>query len=205
MRQTLKIGAVVLTVAALTMSGIALAQSDESTDDGAARPAVTKIMERLQDLVTDGTISSEQAEAVAQHLADGVRMHRQRCHAGPGFGAIAEFLEMEPEEFRAALQEFDTLAALAAANGSSGDEVIEFLVAQAEQRLAQAVENGRIDQATADEKLAQIEDAVTRMVNGELPEWGTCVGRPGHRSGDGPGPAEQGFGRGPGGFGAPEA
>lgn len=191
MKQTLKIGITVLVVAALTMSGIALAQTDESTDETTVNEnAVAKIVEKLQGLVDDGTISADQAQAVAEALADEVH---PGGHRGPrGFGQIAEFLGMEAEDFRAALQEYDTLADLAAANGSSADELIDFLVSQAEERIAQAVADGKIDQAEADEKLAEIEERVTTLVNSEIPEPGD---RPGRR---GPGGGEEG------GFGGPQ-
>lgn len=194
MKQTLKIGITALVVAALTMSGIALAQTDESaTDEAATQNAVTRIAERLQELVDAGTISADQAQAVAEHLADGFRPGGRGGHRGPNFGALAEFLGMDGEDFRAALQEYDTLADLAAANGSSADEVIDFLVTQAEERLAQAVEDGKIDQAEADEKLAEITDKITEMVNSEIPEPGAREGRRGPGRG-GPGGEEGGFG-----------
>lgn len=185
MKQTLKIGITFMVVAALTMSGIALAQTDESTDETATQNAVTRIAERLQNLVDDGTITADQAQAVAEHLADGFG---PRGHRGPkGIGQVAEFLGMESEDFRAALQEYDTLADLAAANGSSGDELVEFLVGQAEERLAQAVEDGKVDQAEADEKLAEIEEKITEMVNSEIPEPGERrPGRRGPGGSDGP-------------------
>jgi 3-hydroxyacyl-CoA dehydrogenase len=179
MKQMLKMGITVLVVSALTMSGIALAQTDETTDDTVAQNAVTRIAERLQELVDAGTISADQAQAVAEHLADGFHPGGPRGHRGPNFGAIAEFLGMDAEGFRAALQEYDTLADVAAANGSSADELIEFLVTQAEDRMAQAVEDGKIDQADADEKLAEIEDKVAEMVNSEIPEPGAREGRRG--------------------------
>ena len=184
MKQTLKIGITVLVVAALAMSGIALAQTDESSDDTVNQNVVTRIVERLQDLVDDGTITEDQAQAVAEHLASGFRPGGPRGHRGPHFGAIADFLGMEREEFREALQEYDTLADLAEANGSSGEELVEFLVSQAEERLAQAVENGRITQDEADEKLADIEERITEKVNSEIPELGS---RPGGRRGPGGG------------------
>lgn len=188
MKQTLKIGITFLVVAALTMSGIALAQTDESTDDPAVNQnGVTRIVERLQGLIDDGTISAGQAQAVAEALADGFHPGGPRGHRGPGFGEIADFLGMDAESFRAALQEYDTLADLAAANGSSADELVSFLVTQAEERIAQAVENGRIDQADADEKLAEIEEKVTEKVNSQIPEPGDR--RPGRR---GPGGGEEG-------------
>ena len=185
MKNTLKLGVTVLVVAALTMSGIALAQTDDSTEDTFNENAVSRIVEKLQGLIDDGTISADQAQAVAETLADGFRPGGPRGHRGVHvLGGVAEFLEMEPEDFREALGEYETLADLAAANGSSGDELIEYLVTKAEEHLAQAVDNDRIDQATADEKLAEIEERVTEMVNGEIPEF---QGRPGPgRGGGGP-------------------
>ena len=41
------------------------------------------------------------------------------------------------------------------------------------ERLDNAVENGRIDQAEADEKLAEAEARITDMVNNGRPERGT--------------------------------
>lgn len=187
MKNTLKIGVTIVAVVALTMSGVALAQTDDSTtDDSVDSTAVARIVERLQDLVTDGTITESQAQAVAETLADGFHPGPHRGHHGMrGLGDVADFLGMEPEDFRAALQEYDTLADLAAANGSSGQELIEYLVSQAEDRIAEAVENGRIDQADADEKLADLEERITEMVNADIPEF---QGRPGPGRGFGPGP-----------------
>lgn len=185
MKQTLKIGITALVVATLAMSGIALAQTDEATDE-AAQNAVTRIAEKLQSLVDDGTITADQAEAVAEVLADGFHPRGRKGHRGPNPGAVAEFLGMEVDDFREALQEYDTLADLAAANGSSGSELISFLVGQAEERLDQAVEDGKIEQAEADEKLAEVTVKITEMVNSEIPE---DAGR--RRAGRG-GPGEQG-------------
>ncbi len=191
MKQTLKIGITVLVVASLAMSGIALAQTDESTDQ-AAQNAVTRIAEKLQSLVDDGTITADQAEAVAEVLAEGFRPGGRKGHRGPNFGAIAEFLGMEGDEFRQALQEYDTLADLAAASGSSGSELIAFMVGQAEERLDQAVADGKITQDEADEKLAEVTDKITEMVNSELPE-DAGRRRPGHGGQGGPG-GQSGFG-----------
>ncbi len=185
MKQTLKIGITVLVVASLAMSGIALAQTDETTDE-AAQNAVTKIGEKLQPLVDDGTITADQAAAVAEALADGFQGGPRRGHHRPNLGALAEFLGMETDEFREAMQEYDTLADLAEANDSSGDSVIDFLVGQAEARLDEAVADGKFDQAEADEKLAECTEKITEMVNNGPPEDGGSRGR------RGPGGGEQG-------------
>lgn len=179
MKQTLKIGITVLVVAALAMSGIALAQTDEAGDETVSQNAVTRIVEKLQGLVDAGTISADQAEAVAETLADGFRPGGPRGHRGPHFGAVAEFLGLDAEEFRAELLEHGTLADLAAANGSSESDLVDFLVQQAEERLAQAVADGRIEQSDADARLADITERITDLVNRELPTPGEFEGRPG--------------------------
>jgi polyhydroxyalkanoate synthesis regulator phasin len=193
MKQTLKIGITVLVVAAMTMSGIALAQTDESADE-AAQNAVTRIAEHLQELVDQGTISADQAQAVAEFLAEnGPRRGGPEGRRGPGggLGNVAEFLGMEAEDFRAALQEYDTLAAVAEANGSSASELIDYLVGEAEERIAQAVADEKLTQAEADEKLAELTDKITEKVNSPIPERGEGggEGRRGPRGG-----GEGGFG-----------
>jgi hypothetical protein len=91
---------------------------------------------------------------------------------------------METDEFREAMQEYDTLADLAEANGSSGDSVIDFLVGQVEERLDEAVADGKFDQAEADEKLADATDKITEMVNYGPPEDGGPRGRRGQGGGE---------------------
>lgn len=201
MKQTLKIGITVLVVATLAMSGIALAQTNESTDE-TVKNVVTRIVKRLQSLVGDGTITAVQAEAVAAVLADGVRPEAlpetrpetrpeaRSGNNGPNFGAIAEFLGMEVVEFRKALQEYDTPADLAVAKGSSGPQLISYLIDQASQRLDQAVADGKMEQAAADEMLAEVTEKITEMVNSEIPDKagqrGSDRGEPGVLpSGDG--------------------
>lgn len=194
MKQTLKIGVTALVVAALTMSGIALAQTSEAPAEAVNQEAVSRIAERLQALVDDGTITSDQAQAVAETLAEGFRPGAHKGHRGRQLGAVAGFLGMDREDFRAALQEYDTLADIAAANGSSGDELVDFMVGQAEDRIAQAVEDGKLTQAEADEKLTEITDKITEMVNSDIPEPGEGRRGPGGPGGFGGQPPVDGAG-----------
>ena len=167
MRQTLKIAVAALVVATLAMSGIALAQTG---DDATANEAVaTRIGEQLAPLVEDGTITQAQADAVAETLAEsfeGRRVRHRRGHIG---AAVAEFLDIEVEELREALQDGSTLGEIAEANGSSAEALIDHLVSQASERLDEKVAEGEITQAEADEKLAEITEKVTDRVNGEAP------------------------------------
>jgi len=200
MRQTLKIGFVTLVVAAMAASGIALAQTggDDAAPEAPDRPSF--IMERLAPLVEDGTLTESQAEAVAEVLADG--FESRRPHRGPGLEGIGEFLGLTGDEIREALQGGSTLAEIAGANGSSGDELTAFLVADAEERLDEAVAEGRIDETEKDEKLAEIAERIAAMVEGEGPGIGHGPrgpggpGGPGDGAGFAPGGAPEGVGTG---------
>ena len=192
MKQTLKIGITMMVVAALAMSGVALAQTTEDdTIDIEDTRAYQALQEQLAPLVEDDTISQEQADIIAAMLAE----NRRGGFGGGGRGlralqATAEFLDLTAEEMRDALAEYETLADLAAANGSSGDELIAYLITQVEDHLDELVADERITQDEADDKLADAEDHITEMVNSDIPEPGTGPmggGRGGRGPGFGPG------------------
>jgi hypothetical protein len=195
-KQTLKIGITLVVVAALAMSGIALAaQADDDsggTADGVATPVYDRILDQLSPLVEDGTIDEDQAAAVAEHLAGSVRHPRRAAaRALHGLMAVADFLGLDGPEMREALGEYETIAEIAEANGSSADAVIDHLLALSEERLELAVENGRITEDEKAEILAEAEERITDRVNNPLPE-------PGDRPFRGRRPGGRGFGPGPG-------
>ncbi len=196
MRQTLKVGFLVLVVAAMVTSGIALAQTADENADGDT--PTTRIMERLGPLVEGGTISETQAQAVADVLAEGIGIRGggpghggSRGHHGVGPESVADFLGITTDDLKAAHEEGQTLAEIAEANGTSRTELVDFLVGEAETRLDEAVADGKIDETEKAEKLAEITERINQMVDGELE-------RPEGR---------RGFGgqRGPGGLGSGEA
>lgn len=177
MRQTIKIGITLVVVTAVAMSGLALAATTDEAETTAVEDtrAYQGIQERLAPLVEDGTITQAQADAVAAALAEGFGPGGGRGPGGAGFGfrvvsKVAEFLGLSAEEMRAALQEYDTLAEIAAANGSSGEALVAHLVSALEEHLAEAVENGRMTQERADEILANAEEHLTEVVNAPIPE-----------------------------------
>lgn len=131
------------------------------------------IAEVLDGLVADGTISQAQADAVAEALETARAEHRERFGArhgsrGPALGSVLEELGIEHETVREGLAEGLDLGEIAAANGSSAEALIDALVAQANERLDEAVEAGHVDAETADERRAEIEARVTDMVNGDF-------------------------------------
>ena len=152
---------------------------DETTEDGVER-RTERVRSELDELVTAGTITAEQADAVAAHLAEHGPAAEHRRQGGPGrsgdegrFGGrgpfaggevVAELLGLENETVREELRAGSTLGEIAEANGGSADDVIDALVANAMERLDQAVADGRIDETTADQRRDDIEERVTEMV-----------------------------------------
>ncbi len=165
-------------------------QTDETepTDpvDPADAPEMgTRLRETLQPLVDDGTITAEQAEAVTAHLVEN-RPERggPGGHGGPGGGmfggrgagiaseALTDLLGIDAEELRTQLRDGATLADIATAQGVTVEAVVDELVGELQERLDNAVADGRIDQAEADEKAADAEAKIADMVNNGRPERG---------------------------------
>ena len=103
-------------------------------------------------------------------------------HVLPGLETAADALGITEDELRTALRDGQTIAEVATDQGVDLQSVIDALVAQANTRLDEAVANGRIDAARADEIRANLPDRITAFVNGEFRE-----GRPGGPGPDGPG------------------
>ncbi|MFH1331001.1 MAG: hypothetical protein ABIJ48_10175 [Actinomycetota bacterium] len=202
MKQTLKLGAMVLAVAALAMTGVALAQSDdEPTTDQATTveeaPLRSKIVEWLAPLVDEGTIDQDQAEAVADTLAEALpRPHRP---VGRGIEAVreaADFLRLTPQELVEAVRDGRTPAEIAVANGSSADALIDHLAGLVEEHLTDLVADGRITEEQKAEMLERATEHLTDLVNGEIDRplmGGPGVGR-GRHGGMGGGPCLDGDG-----------
>lgn len=161
-------------------------------DPVASVDRTARLRERLQPLVDDGTITAEQADAVAAQLvASGpqpgdFREPGEGRGPGGGFGGhgrglfgrgagvvsevVTDLLDLDADEVRTQLRDGQTLAEIATAQGVEPQAVIDELVGEVKVRLDAAVDNGRIDQATADEKLADAETRITDMVNnGAMP------------------------------------
>jgi hypothetical protein len=165
--------------ATLLAPGIAGAQDDTAPveETETVRPEFgERITEALQPLVDDGTLTDSQVDSVIGALEearpeDGGRGHDRpgRGQRGPrGAGVVADILGLEGSEIRDALQSGSTIADLAAEQGVSVDDVVDALVAQAEERVAAGLEAGRIDQEQADEILAGAEEHAEDIVNGEF-------------------------------------
>ena len=150
------------------------------------------MQDALAKLVTDGTLTQAQADAVVNALqAARPSMGEGRGgHAGgrggPGgrmadLSVAADAIGVTAEELRTALRSGTSLAELATSKGDDVQKVIDALVAEATAKLAQAVTDGRLTQAEADTRITDLTARITDLVNGTLPVGGPAGGgRGGH-------------------------
>jgi lambda repressor-like predicted transcriptional regulator len=174
---------VAATAGALTLSGLAVAVpalAETENPDSTSTSVVDRIRDALSGLVDDGSITPEQADEVSTTLGDADFGWHGGHHRGwHGLETAAETLGMTEDEFRTALEaDGATLASVAEDEGVAVQTLVDALVRQKQERIAEAVENG-MPQDVADERLADLEQEVTEWVNatGEDRPWG------GHRGG----------------------
>ncbi len=183
-------------IAASTLSGVAAGAAfftpviagaqDDAVETGQAAPEPgARISEALQVLVDDGTLTEAQRDAVVETLqnarSDRGEFRERLGQRGPrgGVGEIAEILGLEGSETREALRNGSSIAELAEAQGIDSADIVDALIASAEERLDAAVENGRIDDAQAAEMLTHTAERAEDLVNGEI----EFRGRRGHQRG----------------------
>ena len=174
---------------------VAPAVASAATGDGTALDArVSSLRQALAGLVSDGSITSAQADEVASTIAEarpegpGRGGHGDGPGGGPGGGAggggrvdmaaAAEALGITREELRTQTRAGQTLADVAEAEGVPQADLVAALVAAAQERLDEAVTAGRLTQAQADARAAELEARITDSLD-EL-----CG--PGGRGGPGP-------------------
>ncbi len=191
MRSKLATYALAGTLGLAGLAGAALvapAVSYAATGDSTALDArVESLTEALSGLVSDGSLTQAQADEVATTIAESRPEGFGR--GGPGGGghggggrvdtaAAAEALGLTEDELRSRTQDGQTLADVAEAEGVPETELVDALVAAARTRLAEAVTDGRLTQAEADARAADLEARIADSLD-EL-----CG--PGGRGGRGP-------------------
>lgn len=174
----------VLGVSSLAVAGPALAAVGA---DGAAATVTSRvdgIKQALSGLVTDGTLTQAQADKVAATLDSSDALRRHGHDGGPGgpggysgpggrggrnLSAAATALGLSQADLRTALEGGKSLAQVAKDKGVAVGTVVTALVDAEKARIAQAVKDGRLPQADADERLADLTARVTDRVNGVRP------------------------------------
>ncbi|MDQ1688326.1 MAG: hypothetical protein QOK42_1301 [Frankiaceae bacterium] len=169
-----------------------------ATSSNPVTSRLAHIKSALSGLVSDGTLTQQQADKVAATL-DQKLPHRGD---GPGkFGgprghhelkaheltAAAKALGMTPAALRTELRSGKSLAVIAKAKGVSVDTLVTALVNAAKADIAAQVKAGWLTQAQANKITADLKQRITDRVNHVRPP------RPEGPHGDGPGgPAPEG-------------
>ena len=109
-------------------------------------------------------------------------------HGGPGrkpkLEAAAEAIGISREDLVTALRDGQSIAQVAQSKDVDPQKVVEAMVNEAKEHLAEAVEDGRLTQALADEKTANLTERITELVNREGLSKHRHVHRHFHRRGD---------------------
>ena len=165
------------------------AESDAVVNDAAKqlgvsptelKSALTNALEdRLDAAVKDGRLTQAQADELKQRLESGDMPLLGGPIGGghhmmgfPHLGAAATYLGVSESDLQTQLADGKTLADVAKAKGKTVDGLVAALVADEKKELAQAVSDGRLTQAQADDMLANAKSRFTDMVNGVQPEGG---------------------------------
>jgi uncharacterized protein YidB (DUF937 family) len=197
------LGAVVMLALAGAAGRLVMAQSDEETPPDEVRPdfiarlaenlgiseedlqaaVQTTQLEILDEAVAAGRIDEEKAADIRERIESGEGFGFHFGPGGPGghghrghvaIEGVAEFLAIERATVIDAIQDGQTLAEIAVANGSTAEALIDHLVAQLEERVNAKVADGDIAQERADEILENARERITELVNrepGEFPRF----------------------------------
>jgi hypothetical protein len=158
---------------------IELGISSERLAEATKAAAVDEVDAQLK----AGTITQAQAEAMKERIqsSDGVGLG-----FGPGFGGphdghggpgghlddAAAFLGLTTDALVTQLQDGKTLGEVARAAGKSVDGLKAALLASERAELAEAVADGRLTQAQADEILAGADERLDDLIAGTMPQHG---------------------------------
>jgi lipoate-protein ligase A len=137
---------------------------------------------QLDEAVREGRLSDELAERLKERIESGELpflgglgfLHdRFGPGIGPGLGiasldAASSYLGLSEDEVRDRLDDGDTLAEIARDEGKSVDGLVDALVAAANERFDEAVDEGHLDEDRAAELKEGVEERVRDLVNGEL-------------------------------------
>jgi hypothetical protein len=141
----------------------------------------------VDEAVKDGRLTKAEGDRIKQAIDKGAaplfglgprRFHdhghfgfRRHGH-GPfeqGLETAASYLGITRAQLMTELRDGKSLAQVAKAHGKSADGLVNALTKQAEQKLDQAVKNGRITEAEKKEMLAGLQKRITDLVNGRFP------------------------------------
>ena len=139
--------------------------------------ALKKALENQVDAdVAAGRITKEEGDAIKQRIESGEYPifgpgghggFRHHAPFGAKLDAAATYLGLTEAELRTQLEAGKSLADVAKAQGKSVSGLVDALLAAARTKIADAVKNGRLTQADADDLLNGLKDRITAVVNGQ--------------------------------------
>jgi hypothetical protein len=151
--------------------GISREKLDEATKAAA--------LEQVDAALEAGRITEEQADAMKERIESGeggfmfglgFGHHGGHGFGGHGFvdtlGVAAEYLGLEEDELRERLREGASLAEVAKDEGKSVDGLKQALLADAKERVAAAVKDGKLTEEQAEEALTRLEERIDDIVAG---------------------------------------
>jgi lambda repressor-like predicted transcriptional regulator len=183
------LGVVFLLVSSL-VAGVALAQGGGTGDTQGERPSLAARvaahlgvteqqlvdafkaarLEMLDEAVAAGKISPEDAEQIRQRIEEsqglGLGLRGWRIHALGGIvSSVAETLDMTPREIVQDLRQGQSLAEIGQAKGVSTDTLKSAILTAADEKLDQAVADGKLTQDQADKIMTRLTDNIDKILN----------------------------------------
>jgi lambda repressor-like predicted transcriptional regulator len=194
------LGVMVLLVSGL-VAGVALAQGGGGGDAQGARESfasrvashlgVTEQqlvdafkaarLEMLDEAVAAGKISPEEADQIRQRIEEGKGLGlvgRHRHLLGGIVRSVADTLDMTPREIVQDLRQGQSLAEIGQAKGVSTDTLKSAILTAADEKLDQAVADGKLTQDQADKIMPRLTDNIDKILNWE--RGGSGEGLPGN-------------------------
>jgi len=116
-------------------------------------------------------ITEKVTEAMNKPLPKKAQNQRTRQIARAMFKIAADTIGITPQELLEELrvEEDASIAEVAANHGSSAGDVIDAIVEKAQEKLDERVADGKMTQEKADERLVNITEKVTEVVNSPFP------------------------------------
>jgi len=141
-----------------------------------------RLREALDGLVENGTITAAQADAVVGALQDAFpRVTRFAHHldlAREALTAAAGVIGIDEAELRTALEDGQSLAEVAEANGVSREELLAGLTDAATERIDAAVAGGDLPDEMAAAMKERMAEVLDKVVDGSLDDLRLPFGRP---------------------------
>ena len=160
MKKTLLTIAATSGIAFAGFAGVASAQSY-----GDAEPTATTVV--AEEEASTGVSTLQTAEDEAESTEDSERHGRR---GGCNLDAAAEAIGIDADELRTAVDEGQSIAEVATANGVDAGDVVDAMVAAKAERLAEKVDEGRLTPDEADERLVEETTEIEDRVSGSTDE-----------------------------------